>query len=84
MRVYQNNIYNAVAAKGSWADKNTIVSTMNNVTEVFYYNSKIAIVDHSKRCATFDYCDYNTASTTARINAVKKFCEDYKYSIKEA
>ena len=84
MRVYQNDIYNAVAAKGNWNDRNTIVSTMNNVTEVFYYNSKIAVVDHSKKCATFDYCGYHTASTTSRINAVKKFCEDkgYHYSVK--
>lgn len=81
MRKCQEEIYNAlVSKKKTWGGSNSVVNTDNNTTEVFYYGNKIAVVNHETKCATFDNCGYNNASTTARINAVKKFCNDYGYN----
>lgn len=81
MRKYQEEIYNALVSKEkTWGGSNVVVNTDKNITEVFYYGNKIAIVNHETKCATFDNCGYNNASTTARINAVKEFCKDYGYT----
>jgi len=81
MRKYQEEIYNALVSKEkTWGGSNLVVNTDKNITEVFYYGNKIAIVNHETKCATFDNCGYNNASTTARINAVKEFCKDYSYT----
>lgn len=81
MRAYQEDIYNAILKKEKiWGGSNVVVKTENNVTDVFYYGNKIAVVNHNTKCATFDNCGYNNASTTARINAVKEFCNDYGYT----
>ena len=80
MRAYQEDIINAIYSKKAWGGSNVVVRTENNVTEVFFYGNRIAVVNHETKCATFDNCGYNNASTTARINAVKKFCNDYGYN----
>ena len=80
MRVYQEEIYNAVCGKKNWGGSNVVVKTEANVTSVFYYGNKIAVVNHNEKHATFDNCGYNNASTTARINAVKMACEDMHYT----
>ena len=77
MRKYQEEIYNAlVSKKKAWGGSNSVVKADKNITEVFYYGNKIAVINHETKCATFDNCGYNNASTTARINVVKKFCND--------
>lgn len=81
MRKCQEEIYNALVSKKKvWGGSNSVVRADKNITEVFYYGNKIAVVNHETKCATFDNCGYNNASTTARINAVKKFCNDYGYN----
>jgi hypothetical protein len=81
MRKYQEEIYNAlVSKKKAWGGSNSVVNTDKNISVIFYYGNKIAIVNHETKCATFDNCGYNNASTTARINAVKEFCNDYGYN----
>jgi hypothetical protein len=81
MRSYQKEIYNAIVSKKKfWGGSNSVVNTDKNITEVFYYGNKIAVVNHETKCATFDNCGYNNASTTARINTVKEFCNDYGYN----
>ena len=81
MRKYQEEIYNAlVSKKKTWGGSNSVVNTDKNITEVFYYGNKIAIVNHETKCATFDNCGYNNASTTARINAVKEACDQLGYN----
>ena len=81
MRKYQEEIYNALAKKAkAWGGSNSVVSTDKNVSEVYYYGNKIAVVNHNTKCATFDNCGFNNASTTARINVVKEFCNDYNYN----
>ena len=81
MRKCQEEIYNAlVSKKKAWGANNSVMKTDKNITEVFYYGNKIAVVNHETKCATFDNCGYNNASTTARINVVKEFCNDYGYN----
>jgi hypothetical protein len=81
MRKCQEEIYNAIVSKKkAWGSSNSVVNTDKNITEVFYYGNKIAVVNHETKCATFNNCGYNNASTTARINAVKEFCNDYGYN----
>jgi hypothetical protein len=79
MRKNQEKIYNAIAARGFWNAENTSVTTNGDVTKVVYYCTTIAVIDHSKKTAKIDNGGYNTVSTTSRINAIKKFCEDYSY-----
>lgn len=81
MRQYQADIYNALLKKGNWfGNKISVVTSCGGVSEVYYCMNKIAVVNHNTKCATFDNCGYNNASTTARINAVKEFCNDYGYT----
>jgi len=80
MRQYQSGIINVLENKENWGGNNTVVSTKNNVTEVFYYGNRIAVIDHNTKSATLDNCGYNNASTLARINAVKQFCEENNYT----
>ena len=80
MRDYQERIYEAIASRKTWGGSNVVVITEDNITNVFYYGNKIARVDHTNKSATFDNCGYRNASTTARINAVKEFCNDYNYN----
>jgi hypothetical protein len=79
MRKYQEAIYSAIVRRGTWGGNNSVVTTKGCVTEVYYYGSKIAVVNHIDKTATLDYCGYHTVSTGARINAVKEFCERYGY-----
>ena len=79
MRVYQENIYNALIRRSNWCGNNTSLLTKNGVSSVVYYRSEIATIDHVNKTAKLSYCGWNTVSTGARINAVKKFCENYGY-----
>ena len=80
MRKYQEEIYSAVINKRDWMGSNVEVVTKNNVTKVKYYWTIIAIVNHNEKTAKFNNGGYTNASTTARINAVKEFCNDYGYN----
>ena len=80
MRDYQNKIYSAIFNKKNWASSNVVINTTDNVSNVYFYGNKIAVVDHAKKSATFDNCGFNNACTTARINAVKSACEDMHYT----
>lgn len=81
LRKNQKEIYDALIKKAEiWGGSNTVVKTNGNVSEVYYYGNKIAVVRHDTKCATFDNCGYNNSSTTLRINAVKEFCNDYGYN----
>lgn len=79
MRQYQVDIYSAVLNKKNWGGSNVVVNTTNNITSVLYYGNKIAEVNHNTKTARLDNCGHYNASTTARINAVKEFCNDYNY-----
>ena len=80
MRKYQEEIYNALTKKAkAWGGSNSVVKTNKNVSEVYYYDNKIAVVNHNTKRATFDNCGFNNASTTARINAVKEACNYLGY-----
>lgn len=79
MRQYQEEIMTALYNKGDWMGNNTSVTTTNGVSEVVYYRTKIAVVNHNDKTAKFDNGGYNNAATTARINAVKEFCKEYNY-----
>jgi hypothetical protein len=80
MRDYQERIYDALASKKNWMGSNVEVVTENNVTNVRFYWTIIAVVDHNIKTAKFDNGGFNNAATTARINAVKEFCNDYGYN----
>ena len=80
MRSYQKEIINALINKMDWMGSNTNVETKNGVTEVTYYRTKIAVVNHGNKTAKFDNGGWANAATTARINAVKEFCNDYDYA----
>ena len=80
MRAYQEDIINAIYSKKTWVGSNVVVRTENNVTEVFFYGNRIAVINHNTKSATFDNCGYNNAATTARINACKMYCDDYGYT----
>ena len=71
MRSYQEEIINALINKRDWMGSNTNVETKNGVTEVTFYRTKIA---------TFDNGGWKNAATTARINAVKEFCNNNGYT----
>lgn len=84
MRQYQEDIYNALVKKGNWfGNKTGVATSCGGVSEVYYCMNKIAVVDHHKKSAKLDNCGFTNASTTARLNAVRDFCKDYEYSIKE-
>lgn len=80
MRAYQEDIINAIYSKKAWGGSNVVVRTENNVTEVFFYGNKIAVINHNTKSATFNNCGYNNAATTARINACKMYCDKYSYT----
>ena len=80
MRAYQEEIINALYNRGNWMGNNTNVETKNGVTEVTFYRTKIAVINHGTKTATFDNGGWTNAATTARINAVKEFCNDYGYT----
>jgi len=79
MRQYQEEIMTALYNKGDWMGNNTSVTTTNGVSEVVYYRTKIAVVNHNDKTAKFDNGGYTNAATTARINAVKEFCKGHGY-----
>lgn len=79
-RDYQERIYDAVIRKTNWAGSNVIVRTEDNITNVYFYGNKIAVVNHTTKTATYDNCGYNNACTNARINAVKAACEKLEYN----
>ena len=80
MRKNQEKIYSAIASRRNWMGENTSVTTDSGITKVVYYWTTIAVIDHNKKTAEIDNGGYNTVSTTSRINAVKKFCEDNHYT----
>ena len=80
MRKNQEKIYSAIENRRNWIGENTNVTTENGKTKVVYYWTTIAVIDHANKTAKIDNGGYNTVSTTSRINAVKKFCEDYHYT----
>ena len=83
MRQFQEDIYNALRKKSNWFGNKTCVATScGGVTEVYYCMNKIAVVDHHKKTAKIDNCGFTNAATTARLNAVREFCNDYNYKIK--
>lgn len=79
-RGYQESIYNAVINKKNWGGSNVVVCTEDNITKVYYYGNRIAMVNHTTKTATYDNCGYNNACTKARINAVKAACEELEYN----
>ena len=79
MRSYQENIINAITAKKNWFGSNTSVMTKNGVTEVIFYATKIGVVNHGTKVAVLNNGGYANAATTARINAIKKFCINNNY-----
>lgn len=79
-RDYQERIYDAVVRKKNWAGSNVIVRTEDNITKVYFYGNKIAVVNHTTKTATYDNCGYNNACTNARINAVKAACDELGYN----
>jgi hypothetical protein len=78
-RSYQESIYNAVINKKNWGGSNVVVLTEDNITKVYFYGNRIAVVNHNTKTAEYDNCGYNNACTTARINAVKAACEELGY-----
>ena len=80
MRAYQKDIINAIYSRKAWGGSNVVVKTENNVTEVFFYGNRIAVINHNTMSATFNNCGYNNAATTARINACKMYCDKYSYT----
>lgn len=54
MRAYQEDIINAIYSKKAWGGSNVVVRTENNVTEVFFYGNRIAVINHNTKSATFD------------------------------
>lgn len=79
-RGYQESICQAVYGKSNWAGSNVVVRTDDNITKVYYYGNKIAVVNHTTKTATYDNCGYNNACTNARINAVKAACDELGYN----
>lgn len=79
-RSYQQSIYDAVYGKNNWAGSNVVVRTEDNITKVYFYGNKIAVVNHTTKSATYDNCGYNNACTNARINAVKAACDELGYN----
>ena len=79
-RSYQQSIYDAVINKKNWGGSNVVVLTEDNITKVYFYGNKIAVVNHTTKTATYDNCGYNNACTNARINAVKAACEKLEYN----
>ena len=79
-RSYQESIYNAVINKKNWGGSNVVVLTEDNITKVYFYGNKIAVVNHTTKTATYDNCGYNNACTNARINAVKAACDELGYN----
>lgn len=79
MRSYQESIYDAVIRKTNWASSNVVVRTEDNITKVYFYGNRIAVVNHNTKTEEYDNCGYNNACTTARINAVKLACEKLGY-----
>lgn len=81
MRQYQEDIYNALVNKSDWYGNKTCVETSRSgISEIHYCSSKIGVVNHMEKTAKLDNCGYTNASTTARINAIKEFCNDYGYT----
>ena len=79
-RSYQESIYDAVINKKNWGGSNVVVLTEDNITKVYFYGNKIAVVNHTTKTATYDNCGYNNACTNARINAVKAACNELGYN----
>jgi hypothetical protein len=80
MRQYQEEIISALYNKKDWMGQNTSVTTKNGVTEVVFYRTKIAVVNHNAKSAKFNNGGYTNAATTARINAVKEACNHLGYN----
>jgi hypothetical protein len=80
MRQYQEEIISALINKKDWMGQNTSVTTDKGITYVVYYRTKIAVVNHGTKMATFNNGGYTNAATTASINAVKTFCNDNGYN----
>lgn len=76
LRDYQKQIYQAVYQKSNWAGSNVVIRTEDNITKVYFYGNRIAVVNHDTKTAEYDNCGYNNACTTARINAVKLACKE--------
>jgi hypothetical protein len=79
-RGYQESIYYAVISKKNWGGSNVVVRTEDNITKVYFYGNKIAVVNHTTKTATYDNCGYNNACTNARINAIKAACDELGYN----
>lgn len=79
-RSYQQSIYDAVINKKNWGGSNVVVLTEDNITKVYFYGNKIAVVNHTTKTATYDNCGYDNACTNARINAVKAACDELGYN----
>ena len=79
-RSYQQSIYDAVINKKNCGGSNVVVLTEDNITKVYFYGNKIAVVNHTTKTATYDNCGYNNACTNARINAIKAACDELGYN----
>lgn len=83
LRDYQRQICQAVFNKRDWGGSNVVVRTKDNITEVYFYGNRIAVVNHNTKTAKYDNCGYYNACTTARINAVKLACTELGYKEQE-
>lgn len=81
MRSYQREICQAIINRRNWGGSNVVVTNTNNTTKIAFYGHVIGIVDHVKRTTKCSNCGYNTASTTARINAVKMASDELGYKL---
>jgi hypothetical protein len=80
MRVYQEKMIAAIDGRSNWGGNNTIVKTNGGVSEVFYYQSKIGVINHNDRTAKFSHCGWWTVTTSERINCMKRYCERMGYA----
>ena len=81
MRDYQISICQAIVNKRTWGGNNTVVQTEKGVTKIYFYGNLIGVVNHGDETVKCDNCGYNTASTTARINAIKDAGIELGYKI---
>jgi hypothetical protein len=77
MRKYQEEMYEALVNKKDYYANNVVISTNDdNVTNIYFYGSKIGSINHANKSYSVDHCGFHNACTTARINVIKMVCDD--------
>ena len=80
LRDYQKQIYQAVYQKSNWAGSNVVIRTEDNITKVYFYGNRIAVVHPDTKTAQYAECCYTIDSTTASSNAVKLAWKELWYN----